>query len=57
MIIRIFIGLALIVFAAGFIWFAGNVIWLGTKEFFKRYSNGITSKTSNKSKVSKKKSN
>jgi short-subunit dehydrogenase len=54
MIIRIFIGLALIVFAAGFIWFAGNVIWLGTKEFFKHYSNGIAAKT-NKSKVSKKK--
>ena len=57
MIIRIFIGLALIVFAAGFIWFAGNIIWLGTKEFFKRYSNGFTSKKFNKSKKSKKKSN
>jgi hypothetical protein len=55
MIIRIFVCLALIVFAAGFIWFAGNIIWLGTKEFFKRYSNGITSKKPNKSKVSKKK--
>lgn len=50
MIIRIFIGLTLIVFAAGFIWFAGNIIWLGTKEFFKHYSNGFTSKKLNKSK-------
>jgi hypothetical protein len=48
MIIRIFISLALIVFAAGFIWFAGNIIWLGTKEFFKRYSNGIKNKKSSK---------
>ena len=55
MIIRIFIYLALIIFAGGFIWFAGTIIWLGTKEFFKRYSNGITPKTLNKSKVSKKK--
>ena len=55
MIIRIFVCLALIVFTAGFIWFAGNVIWLGIKEFFKCYSNGITAKTQNKSKVSKKK--
>lgn len=56
MIIRIFIGLALIVFTSGFIWFAGNIIWLGIKEFFKRYSNGTISKTPNKFKVSKKKS-
>jgi hypothetical protein len=37
MIIRIIIGLSLIVLSAGFIFFAGNVIWLGTKEFFKIY--------------------
>lgn len=54
MIIRIFVCLVLIVFTAGFIWFAGNVIWLGIKEFFKYYNNGIAIKT-NKSKVSKKK--
>jgi len=35
MVARLFIGGALIVLAAGFLWFAGNVIYLGVKEFFK----------------------
>jgi len=37
MIARILVTLALIVLGAGFIFFAGNVIWLGTREFFKIY--------------------
>ena len=37
MIARILVYLGLIVLGAGFIFFAGNVIWLGTKEFFKVY--------------------
>lgn len=37
MIIRILMVLMLVVLGAGFIFFAGNVIWLGTKEFFKIY--------------------
>lgn len=35
MIVRILVSLALIVFACGFTWFAAQVIWLGTKEFFR----------------------
>lgn len=37
MIARILVGIGLIVLGAGFIFFAGNVIYLGTKEFFKIY--------------------
>lgn len=37
MVIRILVTLGLIVLAGGFIFFAGSVIWLGTKEFFKIY--------------------
>ena len=37
MIARLLISICLIVLTAGFIFFAGNVIWLGTKEFFKIY--------------------
>lgn len=36
--IRVLLGIALVVFLAGFIYFAGNVIYLGTKEFFKTHS-------------------
>lgn len=36
--IRILLGLGLVVLGAGFIFFAGNVIYLGTKEFFKAHS-------------------
>lgn len=35
MVARLFIGGALIVLSAGFLWFAGNVIYLGVREFFK----------------------
>lgn len=35
MIARLFVGGALIVLAAGFLWFTGNVIYLGIREFFK----------------------
>lgn len=35
MVARLFVGGALIVLGAGFLWFAGNVIYLGVKEFFK----------------------
>ena len=38
MLVRIIVGIALLVFAAGFIWFAAQVIWLGTKEFFRIHS-------------------
>lgn len=37
MVIRILLGLGLVVLGAGFIFFAANVVWLGTKEFFKIY--------------------
>lgn len=37
MVVRILLALLMIVLAGGFIFFAGNVIWLGTKEFFKIY--------------------
>ena len=37
MVVRILIGIGLVVLGAGFIFFAGNVIWLGTREFFKIY--------------------
>lgn len=37
MVFRIILGLLAIVLAGGFIFFAGNVIWLGTREFFKIY--------------------
>ena len=46
MVMRILVALGLIVLAGGFIFFAGNVIWLGTKEFFKTY--GPKSKMNNK---------
>ena len=35
MVARLFVGAALIVLGAGFLWFAGNVIYLGVREFFK----------------------
>ena len=37
MIVRILVWTGLVALGAGFIFFAGNVIWLGTKEFFKVY--------------------
>ena len=37
MILRMLVILGLVVLGAGFIFFAGNVIWLGTREFFKVY--------------------
>ena len=40
MVVRIIITIALIALAAGFIFFAGNVIWLGTREFFRIYGPG-----------------
>lgn len=44
MVVRIIITIALIALAAGFVFFAGNVIWLGTREFFRIY--GPSSKKS-----------
>ena len=38
MLVRIIVGIALLAFAAGSIWFAAQVIWLGTKEFFRIHS-------------------
>ena len=46
MIMRILVTLCLIVLAGGFIFFAGNVIWLGTKEFFRVYGPKAKSKES-----------
>lgn len=37
MVVRILVGVGLFVLGAGFVFFAGNVLWLGTKEFFKVY--------------------
>lgn len=37
MVVRILLAVLMIVLAGGFVFFAGNVIWLGTKEFFKIY--------------------
>ena len=37
MVVRMLVGIGLVVLGAGFILFAGNVIWLGTREFFKIY--------------------
>lgn len=37
MILRILMSIMMIVLAAGFVFFAGNVIWLGTREFFRIY--------------------
>ena len=37
MVMRILVTLGLIVLGGGFIFFAANVIWLGTREFFKIY--------------------
>lgn len=40
MVMRILVYLGMIVLAGGFVFFAGNVIWLGTKEFFRVYGPG-----------------
>ena len=37
MIVRMLVGIGLVALGAGFIFFTGNVIWLGTKEFFRIY--------------------
>lgn len=37
MVVRIILAILMIALAAGFIFFAGNVIWLGTREFFRIY--------------------
>ena len=37
MVIRLFVYLCLITLFVGFIFFAANVIWLGTKAFFAKY--------------------
>ena len=50
MAVRILLGICLIVLGAGFAFFSVNVIWLGTKEFFKIY--GPKAKT-NKNKQNK----
>ena len=42
MLVRIIVGIALLAFATGFIWFAAQVIWLGTKEFFRIHSKTTT---------------
>ena len=42
MLVKIIVGIALLAFAAGFIWFAAQVIWLGTKEFFRIHSKTVT---------------
>ena len=47
MVVRMLVGIGLIVLGAGFIFFAGNVIWLGTREFFKIYGPKNDRKESN----------
>lgn len=37
MVVRIIVTLMLVILGAGFIFFVGNVLWLGTREFFKVY--------------------
>lgn len=46
MVARLFICGALIILGAGFLWFAGNVIYLGVKEFFKQKNAEPTDSTS-----------
>ena len=41
MIMRILVVLGLLVLGGGFIFFAANVLWLGTKEFFKVYGQKV----------------
>ena len=50
MVVRILVMLGLIVLAGGFVFFAANVIWLGTKEFFKVYGPKVRTKTKSKTK-------
>ena len=50
MIMRILVMLGLLVLGGGFVFFAANVIWLGTKEFFKVY--GTKAKKRSKSSAS-----
>ena len=52
MVARILVTLGLIVLGGGFVFFAANVIWLGTKEFFKVY--GSKSRTKVKTKTNEK---
>jgi len=52
MIARILVTIMLIVLAGGFVFFAGNVIWLGTKAFFQVY--GPKSKTIRKDNAKRK---
>ena len=47
---RILVMLGLLVRGGGFVFFAANVIWLGTKEFFKVY--GTKAKKRSKSSAS-----
>lgn len=37
MVLKILVVAGLLVLGAGFVFFAGNVIWLGTREFFRVY--------------------
>ena len=48
LLLRLLIILVMLVMAAGFIFFAANVIYLGTKEFFSKY--GPSSKKNKKDK-------
>lgn len=50
---RILVVLGMVVLGAGFIFFAGNVIWLGTKAFFKIYGNKPKKNKLNKPKKNK----
>ena len=54
MLIRILVTLGLVVLGAGFIFFVANVIWLGTKEFFKVYGSKSRTKVKTKTKTKKK---
>lgn len=47
MVVRILVYIGLFVLGAGFVFFAGNVLWLGTKSFF-GLDNSKSKKTSKK---------
>lgn len=55
MVIRLLVILMLLVLSSGFVLFAANVLWLGTKAFFAKHS--MSSKTTSKKKSRKAKCN
>lgn len=52
MIFRIIVTIALIVLSIGFLWFVGQIMYLGAKEFFKKNLTAIEHRKSKKTKKS-----